>query len=297
MSSERRVEVTSAGWIHRPKQFCEVIGNINRKLPPEHQVRVEFYPGHWPVGLPMPGAISAERIHAWEREYGPIPVERFHMPFHYNLSSQIIYFSKSLRRWRRDWLGKGKAAAIALVTGNVFNHHVNRMAKEFDAGLNVHGYVAETAVERGDLNKLMAGSRYIYVENDSKRRGQGREGMIDTRDPQRAIDLVIEHDFGGMIWGVDHDFQFGINPCETFDKFEDQFRKHLRVIHLSGSSGDHSLIYQSDKKFWEFVGYISKRLDCGVVFCLDFNPLKMRKLSSNAQHIYVRDLVLELGKH
>lgn len=116
------------------------------------------------------------------------------------------------------------------------------------------------------------------------------------RDPQRAFSAVEKYGLEGVIYGADHAFRFGTDPAEKFEQHQEGFDRHLRVIHLSGSGGDHPLIEDSDKKFWDFVDFTRGRIADDVRFCLDLDPLQMRKLSADAQLDYISGLVQRLEK-
>lgn len=89
--SERRVELTSSAWLFNPERLFWIAGQINKNRPFDAQIGVELYPVHYFMGAPMgPGRISKEKIRTWQKEHGPVPVERIHLSFHYNFPSAFV---------------------------------------------------------------------------------------------------------------------------------------------------------------------------------------------------------------
>ena len=95
--TERKVELTSSAWLFNPERLFWIAGQINKTRPPDVQIGVELYPVHYLMGGPFGlGRISDDSIHAWQKEHGPVPIERIHLPFHYNLPSALYnYFAHS----------------------------------------------------------------------------------------------------------------------------------------------------------------------------------------------------------
>lgn len=295
MSHERVVELTSAGWIHNPRGLFARVGEINRERinQGKRPVGLELYPGHPPMGLPGPGRVTLDNILHWQKEYGPAPVERIHLPFHYNLSREVIYFLETaFLRPRTDWGGKVREAAIAYVTTNIRSGHATHFAEELGAGLNAHGHTMETAEEKHEVAKVVGNTRYVWVENDSRfPKGQSAEAS----DPSRAMQISERNGFQGIIIGIDHAFQYGDNPEDYFCQMGNKLKNQLRAVHLSASSGNHGLIREDDKRFWDFIDFI-KKWDCdeSVRFCLDLNPMQMRRLSPEQQLENLRMVINKL---
>lgn len=294
MGVERKIEVTSAAWIYKPEQLFQTVGQINQGRSREAQIGVELYPHHPPMGLPGPGRVTLDDIARW-REFGNVPIERLHLPFHYGTSEASLYFANTVvRRWNKDWGGKAEAAAIFYITSTVRSWWATKMASELGAGLNVHGHVVQKAEKRGELAKMRGRARYLFVENDSD--STDEEGVLGARDPKKAIATVERNGLDGIIYGVDHDFEYGIDPRESFEEHKDNLAKHLRAIHISGASGDHSLIREDDRKFWDFIYYLRSSCFRNVTLCLDLHPLAMARAfkTSRGEVLYLEGIISKL---
>lgn len=296
--SERRVELTSSAWLFNPERLFWIAGQINKTRSPDARIGVELYPVHYFMGGPFgPGRISSDTIHAWQKEHGPVPVERIHLPFHYNLSSALYnYFGHSVFKEPGTLKDRAIATAVGYMTTTVQNRFATNLAGDFNAGLNAHVNIIEEAGKRNTMAKVRGNSRYVWVENDLDYPRKKPEQFEAERDPERAFRAVERHGLEGVIYGADHAFRFGADPADKFDEHKEGFDKHLRVIHLSGSEGDHPLIEDTDHKFWDFISFVRERISDEVRFCLDLDPLQMRKLSPDVQLEYVNNLVLKLGK-
>lgn len=323
MSAERKVELTSSAWIFGPERLFWIAGTLNKERPANSQIRVELYPvvDKFPPLNQVPliknirgiannpevfedGRINIPKILWWQREHGPVNVERIHLPFHVDLPAAFYnFFVHSVFQEPGTWNDRKVAMGLAWLTKVASNRFAQDLARLLAiiqgeaAGLNVHMHIAENAGIRGKVDKLRGGSRYVWVENDVDRRRSRREHMLRARDPKRAVDAVEAYGYEGVILGIDHDFINGVDPREDISKYEEDFKKHLRAFHVSGSSGEHSLIgltREEDKKFWAVMDLIKEKGLDNVVFCVDLNPFEMDKLSDNGQLEYVKDLVERL---
>jgi hypothetical protein len=296
--SERRVEMTSGANLFNPEAAFSVVGRINRERPEDAQIGLELYPVHYFNGASLgPGRISIDRIRSWERAYGPVPVERIHMPFHYNYRTAIKNYFRSFVKERGTFRDRIVASGVAWMTTVSTNNFARELAEEFDAGLNAHANIVEEAAKRGKIAEMRGDSRYVWVENDldypRKREDQARA----ARDPQRAIDAVENNGLEGVILGVDHYLSYGGDPVGDISEHEEGLKKYLKAIHLSGSGGEHSLIDPRDDNFWELVRFMKEKFD-DAILCLDMNPIEMQRVfpTVDQQTEYIKGLVERLEK-
>ncbi len=170
------------------------------------------------------------------------------------------------------------------------------MAGNLGAGLNAHVNIIEEAGKRGTLAKIRGDAKYIWVENDLDYPRKKPEQVEAERDPRRALKVVKQFGLEGVIMGVDHAYRAGVDPYRDFIELEDEFKKHLRTLHLSGTKGDHGLILADDDEFWDFMNFVKGKISSDVRFCLDLNPFEMGKKTRDEQVDYVRGLIKELEK-
>ncbi len=298
MGSERRVELTSSAWLFQPEGLFAVAGKINKDRPINEQIAVELYPVHYFNGLPLgPGRINEDKIRSWQREYGSVPVERIHLPFHYSLPLAFKnYFYTSVFKEPGSLKDRVIASAVSAMTTTVQNRFATRMAGNLEAGLNAHVNIIEEAGKRGSLAKIRGGAKYIWVENDLDYPRKRPKQIEKERDPRRPLEVVKKYGLEGVIMGVDHAYRAGVDPYRDFIDLEGEFKKHLRTLHLSGTKGDHGLIEKDDVDFWDFMNFVKGKISEDVRFCLDLNPFEMGKKTRDEQIDYVRDLVKELEK-
>ncbi len=296
------MELTSSGWLFDPERLFWIAGQINKDRPQSAKIGLELYPVHYFNGLPMgPGRIDGRRIDIWKKEYGDSPIERIHLPFHWDLPTAFKnFFWTSLVPLAKPYEpGTPKdrfiAAGLAAMTTTVQNRFALNLAKKYDAGLNAHVHVVEESAKRGKVKMLTDDTRYVWVENELDYPRERRDQVMAERDPVRAIRAVEQHGLEGVILGVDHDFLYKFNPVETLDGNYDGLKKHLRSVHISGSEGHHGLVSEEDRDFWEVVEYVrGHNFDNNVRFCLDLNPFEMRHLTRDEQLDYISGLVEKL---
>lgn len=297
MSAERKVEVSSSFALFKPERLFWILGNINKSRYPDDQVAAEVYPVHYCYGVPLgPGLVTSRKIWGWQKDYGPVPIERFHLPFHWSVPSALYnYFYYSIFVEPGPFVDRAIASGLAAMTTTVQNKFAIKLAGEFGAGLTTHVNIAEEAGKRNKVQWLRGGSEYIWVENDVDYPRKRPEHILRERDPQRAIRAVEDYRLDGVIIGVDHDFYLGIDPLQTLTEKSTAFSKHLRAVHLSGSKGHHGIISEDDHDFWRVVDFI-KREDSfdNVRFCVDLSPFALRHLTPDQQLDYIKDLVTRL---
>lgn len=302
MSAERSVELTSSGFFFNPERLFWIAGQINKQRPAEDQIAVELYPVHYFMGWPLgPGRIDSARIHNWQKEHGSTPIERIHLPFHWNLSTAFKnFFWNSLVPVAKPYEpGAAKnrviAMGVSLMTTTIQNRFATNLAREFEAGINAHVYIIEEAAKRNQLGWIRDNARYTWIENDLDYPRLKRDQLLAERDPQRAIGAVEQHGLEGVILGADHDFLYGLNPIETLEQNQEGLKRHLRCVHLAGSGGYRGLPDESDVAFWQVVDYVRNHsFDHNVRFCLDLSPFDMRRLKADQQLDYIKDLVKKL---
>jgi hypothetical protein len=163
--------------------------------------------------------------------------------------------------------------------------------------LNAHVNIVENAERRGKIKFIQGRARGIQVENDLDYPRIRPEHIKEERDPKRAIQAVLRNGLEGVIYGVDHAYRANIDPRHSLLENKEEFKRHLRTVHLSGSKTDHGLISDDDYEFWDFLDFISKNIEKDVVFCLDLNPKEMGTLSSDAQIDYLEGLISKLEKY
>ncbi len=300
MTPERPVEVSSSAWLFDPERLFWIAGKINDGRPESEQIALELYPTHGFMGVPIvPGRLTAERIRNWQKEHGPAPIERIHYPFHYSFSEATKnFFVHSVLKEPGTLKDRTVALGAAWMTGTLQNRFAQNLAKEFNAGANAHVNLVEIAERKGKVGELVRGTRYVWVENALDYPRARRADAVKANDPGKTLGAVERNfDCGveGVILGIDHAFIHGIDPHDWFADYADDLKKYLRVVHLAGSKTTHGLIDPSDYNFWEFVSFVkAKSFDFPVRFCLDLNPFEMKKLSSQAQLDYMKDLIARL---
>ncbi len=306
MNQERKVELTSSGWLFNPERLFWIAGQINKERPLDAQVRVELYPTHYFMGWPLgPGRIDKDRILSWQKEHGSVPIERIHLPFHWSWSQAIenFFYNSLIPSSSRYEPGTGKNRVIAMGIGwmmtTVQNKFATRLAGEFGAGLNSHVHIIEEASKKDKLTEIKGNARYIWVENDLDYPRSKPEQLRAERDPKRAIRAVEKYGLEGVILGVDHDFLYGLDSLEHFEQNLTELKKHLRSIHLAGSEGYRTLIPVDngeilDQKVNDVVDYVKQHFESTVNFCVDLNPFEMRYLTQAQQLDYIKELVRTL---
>ncbi|OGD84621.1 hypothetical protein A2165_02285 [Candidatus Curtissbacteria bacterium RBG_13_40_7] len=306
MSAERRVEVTSSGWLFDPERLFWIVGQINKERPARAQVALELYPTiHNPFWQrnQTDSRVSLDRIKRWQNEHGPVPIERIHLPFHYDILSALQrFFIHSVFKEPGTLRNRAIAMGAAWMTWVASNEFAQNLAGELSGlqgsrvGLSAHVYLVEKAGPKG-IKKLQGRADYVLVENDLDYPRSNPEQLMAERDPQRAIRAVESYGLEGIILGVDHDFLNKLDPVETFEQNLDGLRRHLKVTHLAGSEGFRGKDLLKDPEFWRVVDYISKKRDFdSVKFCLDLNPIEMQGLTNAEQLDYISALVRELEK-
>lgn len=327
--AERKVEVTSSAWLTEPEQFHYVMGQINKKRPKDAQIGVELYPiaHRLPISeqtarkIPIraiqenlyafrDGRIDIDKIRNWQEEYGRTPIERIHLPFHYNIPTALkeffwnsaVPFAKPYEPGdpKDRWL---IAAPVALMTMTAMNGFATRLAGEISQeldmqapSLNAHVYIIEQAEKRGKVESIQGDSSGILVENDLDYPRIRPDQVRVERDPARAISAVERNNLEGVIFGVDHAYRSQLDPRSDLVNFKEDFEKHLRTVHLSGSRGDHGLIWDNDVEFWDLVDFVSGHVRSDVVFCLDLSPKEMGRMNSDEQVEYMESLIAKLEK-
>lgn len=327
MAERKEVQVTSAPWIGNFGDYCGVMAELNKSGPPvggeiyavSHRLPIsEQTASKVPIKSIQEnlyafrdGRVSVDRIRAWQEKYGKFPIERIHMPFHWSIPSGLYnFFVHSLIKEPGDAGDRWKIALpITYMTMTAMNGFATKLAGEIACeldvpapGLNAHVNIIEEAEKRNKILFIRGDAGYIFVENDLDYPRSRFDQFEKERDPQRAIDAVKRNDLEGVIYGLDHAYRAMRNPenkkrfdpREDFEKFESQFREHLRVIHMAGSLGDHGLILPNDTEFWDFVDFVKGRIEDDVVFCVDLSPVEMGKKSPGQQVEYTRDLVEKL---
>ena len=178
------------------------------------------------------------------------------------------------------------------------NKHVTKLASEFNTGLNMHRNLAEEATKRGTIAKITGKARYVWIENALDYPRSESQDIDAERDPRKVIDILEKNpkDFSGLIYGVDHAFRAGVDSLQHFDEFKDEFKTHLRTLHLSGSKGDHGLIEDDDYVFWDFMHSVRDKISDDVRFCIDLNPAQMDAKTPSEQVDYVKKLVQKLRR-
>jgi len=301
---ERRVELTSGAWIQKPEQLFWITGQINKDRPNSEQIGVELYPVNYLGGVPIgPGRIKAESVREWQREYGNVPIERIHLPFHWSITSASKRFITSFFREQGTLKDRWTAMKVAVATGTLMNRYALGLANDLDAGANAHTFIIEQAEKARKIDLIKDSTRYVWVENDLDYGRKKDEDIAKARNPLRAVGAVERNGLEGVIMGIDHAYGYGVDPREDFENPEvfSKLTKHLKCLHLAGDSADHEaghgLIREDDKDFWGFVDYIKeKTFDNNLVFCLDLNPFEMRHLTSAQQLDYIKRLVANLEK-
>ncbi len=312
MSLERRVEMTSSAFIFDPERGYWLAREINKARRNKPPIGLEFYPTVH--GLPIKVGerirfepktdwrVSLDKIKQWRDQYGPVPVERIHLPFHWSIPSALKnYFWNSFAPIAKPYEpGSAKdravATAISYMTMTAQNHKAIEMAGELNAELNAHVNIVEAAGKSKKIVWIRGNSRGVLVENDLDYPRIRPEQIEAERDPARAFRAVEKYGLEGVIYGADHAFRHGIDPKEAFYQYREGFDKHLAVIHLSGSRGDHGLITPDDEDFWDFVRFAKENTDERVSLCLDLDPLAMRRLPKYSQLNYFNHTIEELEK-
>lgn len=304
MNTERKVEVTSSGWFFDPERAFWIIGQINKARPPDAQIALELYPTiHNPFWQrnQTDSRVSLDRIKRWQDEYGSVPIERIHLPFHYDIPSAFQrFFIHSVFKEPGTWANRKIAMGVAWMTWVASNGFAQNLAGELSGlqgrrvGLNAHVYLVEKAGPKG-ISKLQGRADYILVENDLDYPRIRLNQLMAERDPQRAIRAIETYGLEGLILGVDHDFLNKLDPIKTFERNQDGLKRHLKVIHLAGSKGFRGEDLRKDPDFWRVVNYVSETRDFDAVrFCLDLNPFEMRGLTNDEQLDYISNLVSQL---
>lgn len=325
MSGERKIEFTSAQWWGDLGNGFEVLGMINKERPDDAKIPLEIYPvaHRLPISertaaiIPIralrenlwafrDGRVSLKMIRDWQKENGGesnVPVERIHLPFHYNIPTALKnFFWNSMIPLAKPYEPGDPydrwaiAAPVSYMTMTVANRFATRLAGELNAGLNGHVYIVEQAEKRGTLLKIIGNARYLRVENDLDYPRNRPEQVRAERDPQRAIDAVKRNGLDGVILGIDHAYRAGQDPREGLDVFDGEDKKYLKTLHLSGSKTDHGLIQEDDWEFWDFLHYAKEKISDDVTFCLDLSPKEMQHLTYHQQVDYLKKLIKRLEK-
>ncbi len=325
MNAERRVEVTSSGFFFDPEPLFYLTGEINRTRPRDAQIGLELYsvvktlpPFHkipylknrrfvreHGIAFERDGRISLDKIHNWWKEYGhgeEMPVKRIHLPFHYSIPSglrnyfwySMVPFAKPYEPGNRK--DRAIASAVAWMTMTAMNGFATGLATELGAEQNVHVNIVEEAAKRGNLIEVLAGNRTL-TENAADYTREDFEENEAQINPERAFVAVRKYFLQGVIYGADHEYRSGKDPRILFDRHRKGFDKYLRVIHLSGSQGDHGLITDEDHEFWSFIDHIKDKISNDVIFCLDLDPFQMDHLTKAQQVDYIRNLVKKLESY
>lgn len=300
--TERKVELTSAAWITDPERLFWIAGSLNKERPQSEQLAVELYPVHYLGGIPLgPGRILADKVKEWKQEHGEVQIERIHLPFHWSVSSATKRFLTSFFQQQGTLKDRWTAMKVGVAIGTVQNRYAMKLAGELDSGFNAHVSIIEEAQKRGKIDELKANSRYIWVENDLDYPRKNPGDIQKARDPVRAVSAVEGNGLDGVILGIDHAYNFGIDPKEDFEKtgVSDMLKKNLRCLHLAGSTSfgeaGHGLIREDDKDFWALVNVVKGRdFDHDIVFCLDLNPFEMKHLTQSEQLDYIKRTVKKL---
>ncbi len=317
MSGERRIEVASSAWIGNPEDLFGIVGQINKGRSEDRHIGVELYP----VAHRLPisertaartpflkdhlyafrdGKISLDRIHQWQRDYGSVPVERIHLPFHWSIPSGLYnYCIHSVFKEPGRGNDRMIATAVAYMTMTVMNNFATRLAGELEprATLNAHVNIIEEAEKRGKIGKIGGKARGILVENDLDYPRKYPFQIQNERDVGRAISAVERNHLEGLILGIDHAYRAHLDPRDDFLDFEQDLRRHVRTLHLSGSKEDHGLITDDDYEFWDVMDFVKVEVSPDVSFCLDLNPQQMAQKSLGGQYQYLRELVEKLEQY
>ena len=321
MNAERNIELTTSAWWGNTEETFHIASEVDKLFPDNSKLRLEVYPVahrlpmNEKIAMRLPifrtivhdgngfafrdGRVSVEKLKEWQLQYD-VQVERVHLPFHYSIpSASYNYIVQSTVDEPGTLKDRFIATAVGMMTMTAMNNFAQKLVGEFEgAGLNSHRNIVEEAKKRNKLAKIKGKAAYLWIENDLDYPRKEPDDIKNEGDPGKVIDLIEDdpENLDGLIYGVDHAFRAGVDPKEDFNTYRDQFKKHLRTLHLSGSRRDHGLIENDDHAFWDFMHFVREKISDDVRFCLDLNPAEMDRKTPSEQVDYFRNLVKKLRR-
>ncbi len=315
MSADRKIQFTTSAFWGNPEQAFYVGGEVNKQLPQESHLGLEVYsfvhrlPVSESMAARLPflsnlvkdgygfafrdGTVDSAKLKQWQSEYG-VEVDRVHAAFHASILNALYNYGRSFVVEQGTLKDRVIATVIAYQTMTAMNGVATKLAEDLDAGMNLHRNIVQWGERRGKLDKIIGNSRYAFMENDLDYPRKHLEDIRAERDVQTALDVIRRNNLGGLIYGVDHAYRAKIDPREDFEKFKTDFAQDLRVLHISGSKGDHGLIEPDDFEFWDFVKFAAARIPEDVIFCMDLDPLAMDQKKPHEQVEYLSSTASQL---
>jgi len=310
----KKLELTTSGWLFDPERAFALADKLNSETPLKKDwVSIEIYPTVNPkllelakkLGIPVvgkntPPKITPEFVRELQKTYPRTEVSRVHLEFSFDWFETYFH---------RPTIGENLTPPTEAIKQRIFqlawiflfgpatSRRGIRLAEELGVGINAHPNVLEGFAKRGEIEDIKNKVAFVLAETErpynsphlQRLKKQGISSRQFASDPEIVKKEIVEkYGLDGLLLGVDHLIQLGMDPVEKLEKTADA----VRAIHLAGGqgAGAHELISQGDPKVVEFLEAAARQTFKGEVSAaLDLNPVLMKTMPFETQLTVLRD--------
>lgn len=285
------IEISTSGWLGREPQLYYLINKLNKERPKDDQIGIEIYPTNL--------IVTPYNIKEWEKEYPKAKTTRIHLPFHYNLSENLLGIIKekkfSEKFYCLIWLG---------IFGVAKNEKAVRIAQQLGLEVNMHPNVAEGFALEGKLQEIKQNVPATFVENQRPYSSNIVKDQRKIFDPLVIKDLINEYQLTGLILDTEHlkkewfsgvkSYEKGVSPISSLEKTKDVLAK----IHISGEKGNHGLLQKDDPLFNSILAKVSQmEFNHPLKIVFDFSPLPLLTMRSQKKLEIIQTLTDKINTY
>lgn len=281
------VDTSTSMFIDNPRRALEATNAVNRGKAPEEWMRIEMYairPNILdlvsdalkdPKYPPIPKGVTVEKIRKWQEEEFPNTyIERIHLPFGYNTADLWVRALGDLKHPRHFLWMEAMGAAT--------NGYAIRLAKDLQdlqdkpVGISAHTNIIEGFAQEGKLSDIKNEVAFVLAESTVRSKTSVEMNQIDLYDPVAVAQLTKKYKLDGMVFGLDHAREQGVDIEQTITNGD--VRKALHSIHLG--ERHHDLVAIGNEEFANFFAKAAKtEFHHPVRATLDYDPRKVKRMS------------------
>ncbi len=285
------IEISTSGWLGRESQIYALVNKLNKERPKDDQIGIEIYPTNL--------IVTPYNIKEWEKEYPKAKTTRIHLPFHYNLSENLLGIFKekkfSEKFYCLVWLG---------IFGVAKNEKAVKIAQQLGLEVNMHPNVAEGFALEGKLQEIKQNVPATFVENQRPYFSNIVKDQRKIFDPLVIKGLIKKYQLTGLILDTEHlkkeqfigmwGYEKGVDPILSLEQTKDVLAK----VHISGEKGGHRLFHKDDPVFNLILNKISlMNFNHPLKIVFDFSPLSLFKMKSNQKIELLRTLIEKVDSY
>jgi len=285
------IEISTSGWLGKESQLYAIVNQLNKKRPSDDRIGIEIYPNNL--------IVTPYNIKEWEKEYSKAKTTRIHLPFHYNLSENLLGIIKekkiSEKFYCLVWLG---------IFGVAKNERAVKIAQQLGLEVGMHPNVAEGFALEGKLDGIKQNVPATFVENQRPSPSNIVKDQRKIFDPLIIKDLIKAYQLTGFILDTEHlkkeqfigmrGYEKGIDPILSLEQTKDV----LARIHISGEKGAHGLPHPNDSFFNSVLAKVSLMdFNHPLKIVFDFSPIPLFRKSPQEKLELLKNLIEKVDSY